>query len=99
MQDGLLEQRLLQVGDFVDVFGVFLRRRLQRRQLDVGQEDERHQVASQSVDDRQSRWRLYVWYKRHSIGITSYLIGHKMNIGRLLEVVTLIAIISVVNYS
>ena len=55
MQDGLLEQRLLQVGDFVDVFGVFLRRRLQRRQLDVGQEDERHQVASQSVDDRQSR--------------------------------------------
>ena len=55
MQDGFLEQRLLQVGNFVDVFGVFLRRRLQRRQLDVAEEDERHQVASQSVDDRQSR--------------------------------------------
>ena len=81
MQDGFLEQRLLQVGNFVDVFGVFLRRRLQRRQLDVAEEDERHQVASQSVDDRQSRWRLYVWYKRRSIGITSYLIDQTMNEG------------------
>ena len=69
MQNDFLKRRLFEICDFVDIFGVFFCRFLQRRELDVVEKDERHKETTQTIDDRQT-WRRHfeIKMKKYSSG-------------------------------